>query len=58
MGEMSLNDFIQERGEAIKEIGRRTSEYSLKTVNVNGQLHTALYPDWKKKEAERKAAAD
>jgi hypothetical protein len=49
MGGKSLDEFIQERGEAIKEIGRRTSGYSLKTVNIDGHLHTPLYPVWKKK---------
>lgn len=49
IGDMPLNQFIEERGLAIKEIGQRASGYSLKTVKVNGHLHTELYPVWRKR---------
>lgn len=49
MGGKTLDEFIQERGQAIKDIGRRSSSYTLKTVQKNGHFHTELYPDWSKR---------
>ncbi len=58
MGSQSLDDFMDERGRAIVEIGKRSSGFTFKSVEKNGGVSVRLYSDSPKIDVSSEAFAD